>query len=78
MSISANWESLGVDRATALKVVRKVALHSVPPIRRRAYELTVCQCDPAVNKQREPSAAHTGEIAIALGLPTYVARRALE
>ena len=49
----------------------------VPPIRRRAYE-TVCQCDPAVNKQRKDSAADTGEIAIALGLPTNTARRALE
>src|SRR5262249_33676507 len=35
---------LGVERETALAVVLSVALDSVPPIRRRAYE-TVCKFD---------------------------------
>jgi FaeA-like protein len=75
--IFTGLQSLGVERAAALKVVQRVALDSVPPIRRRAYD-AVCKNDPAVNKQRKDGAADTGDIAIALGLPTNTARRALE
>jgi hypothetical protein len=75
--IFAGLQSLGVDRATALKVVRKIALDSVPPIRRCAYD-AVCRYDPAFNKQRKGSPADTGDIAIELGLPTNTTRRGLE
>jgi hypothetical protein len=75
--IFAGLQSLGVDRPTALKVVQRVALDSVPPIRRRAYDM-VCKYDPAVNKQRKDGAADTGDIAVELGLPTNTTRRALE
>ena len=36
----AGLDTLGVDRETAMKVVEAVALDSVPPSRRRAYELS--------------------------------------
>jgi len=63
----AGLDTLGVDRTTALEVVKTVALDSVPPLRRRAYE---CVC-----KYRN---VETADVAIELGLPTNTTRRILE
>jgi hypothetical protein len=63
----AGLDTLGMERERALKVVLSVALDSVPPLRRRAYE--------CVDKYRD---VETADVAIALGLPTNTARRILE
>jgi hypothetical protein len=63
----AGLSSLGVERSIALKVVESVAMDSVPPIRRRAYE--------HLADGRE---ARTSQVGQALGLPTNTVRRALE
>lgn len=63
----AGLDTLGVARETALAVVKSVALDSVPPLRRRAYE---CVC-----KHRD---VETADVAIELGLPTVSTRRVLE
>jgi hypothetical protein len=63
----AGLDTLGVERSVALGVVKTVALDSVPPIRRRAYE--------CVQEHREVA---TTDVAIALGLPSVTVRRALE
>jgi hypothetical protein len=63
----AGLETLGMHRAKALKVVEEVALDSVPPLRRRAYD-TVCQY----------TNIGTADVAIALDLPTSTTRRILE
>jgi hypothetical protein len=63
----AGLDVLGVERKQALTVVKAVAIDSVPPIRRGAYEV-VC-------KYRD---VETADVAIGLGLPTTTARRALE
>jgi hypothetical protein len=63
----AGLDTLGVERETAMKVVLSVALDSVPPLRRAAYE--------CVDKYRN---VETTDVAIALGLPTNTARRILE
>lgn len=63
----AGLDTLGVDRTTALAVVQSVALDSVPPLRRAAYN---CVC-----KYRD---VETGDVAIELGLPTVSTRRILE
>jgi hypothetical protein len=63
----AGLDVLGVDRDTAMGVVKSVALDSVPPLRRRAYE---CVC-----KYRD---VETADVAIELGLPTNTVRRILE
>jgi len=63
----AGLDTLGMDREQALAVVKEVALDSVPPLRRRAYD-TVCKY----------TNIETGDIAIDLGLPTNSARRILE
>lgn len=60
-------DALGVERETALKVIKRVAMDSVPPIRRAAYE---CVC-----KYHDVT---TADVAIELNLPTNTARRALE
>jgi hypothetical protein len=65
----AGLDTLGVDRAIALNVVEAVAMDSVPPIRRRAYEFL---------RDIEPACAETPAIAKAVGLPTVTVRRALE
>ena len=79
----AGLDTLGVDRATALDVVESVALDSVPPIRRQAYEYLnaedrelefICDKDDAVIGTGTPTTA----IAKALDLPTVTVRRALE
>jgi hypothetical protein len=64
----AGLDTLGVDRATALEVVKSVALDSVPPNRRRAYEFL-----DAIGSE-----ASTTAVANKLGLPTNTARRILE
>jgi hypothetical protein len=66
---------LGVPRETAMGVVLSVALDSVPPIRRRAYEAVCKYDDPEKYKDGPPE---TKDIALELGLPTTTARRALE
>jgi hypothetical protein len=63
----AGLDTLGVKRATAMDVVLAVALDSVPPQRRAAYE---CVC-----KYRD---VKTADVAIELGLPTNTTRRVLE
>jgi hypothetical protein len=66
-------DALGVDRSDAMGVVRAVALDSVPPVRRRAYEF--------LDQQRDVIgfvAQKTSQVAKAIRLPTNTARRALE
>jgi hypothetical protein len=63
----AGLDTLGIDRATALDVVEAVAVDSVPPIRRRAYEYL-----------QDIGEAETADVATAIELPTTTARRALE
>jgi hypothetical protein len=65
----AGLDTLGVDRATALDVVKAVAMDSVPPNRRRAYEFL-----DAIGS----AGASTIAVATKLGLPTNTARRTLE
>jgi hypothetical protein len=63
----AGLDTLGVERATAMEVVLSVAMDSVPPQRRAAYE---CVCKHGDVK--------TADVAVELGLPTNTARRVLE
>jgi hypothetical protein len=63
----AGLDVLGVEREQALTVVEAVALDSVPPIRRGAYDI--------VRKYRD---VETADVAIGLDLPTNTVRRALE
>jgi hypothetical protein len=65
----AGLDTLGVERATALEVVKNVALDSVPPNRRRAYEFL---------DNIAPAKGSTTSVANKLGLPTNTARRILE
>jgi predicted ArsR family transcriptional regulator len=65
----AGLDTLGVERATALEVVKSVALDSVPPNRRRAYEFL---------NSIAPAKGSTTAVANKLGLPTNTARRILE
>ena len=60
---------IGIDRTTALDVVEAVAMDSVPPIRRRAFEYLQSTID---------GFAETSAVATAIELPTTTARRALE
>jgi hypothetical protein len=62
----AGLSIIGIDREVALQIVEKVALDSVPPIRRKAYEAL------------GPLARKTRDVATELGLPTITTRRALE
>jgi Bifunctional DNA primase/polymerase, N-terminal len=62
----AGLDVVGVARETALQVVEKVALDSVPPIRRQVYEAL------------DGGAKKTREVANAVDLPTITVRRALE
>jgi hypothetical protein len=61
--------TLGVDRASAFKVIIAVAMDSAPPNRRRIYKHL---------HSFKPNAATTTAIAIKVRLPTKTARRALE
>ena len=63
----AGLETLGMDRKKALAVVEDVALDSVPPLRRRAYDFI-----------EENDNAETTDVATNLGLPTTTTRRILE
>jgi Bifunctional DNA primase/polymerase, N-terminal len=63
----AGLDTLGVERAAAMDVVLSVAMDSVPPQRRAAYE---CVCKHGDVK--------TADVAVELGLPTNTARRVLE
>jgi hypothetical protein len=63
----AGLETLGMNRKKALSIVEEVALDSVPPLRRRAYD---CVC--------KYSNVETTDVAIALDLPTTTTRRILE
>ena len=63
----AGLDVLGVEREQALMVVEAVAMDSVPPIRRSAYEI-VCRYHNV----------ETADVALGLGLPTVTVRRALE
>jgi hypothetical protein len=63
----AGLDALGVDRTVAFKVIETVAMDSVPPLRRRAYEWLEGR-----------GQAKTSSIAAAVGLPTTTVRRALE
>jgi hypothetical protein len=63
----AGLDTLGVERATAMDVVLAVAMDSVPPQRRAAYE---CVCKYETVK--------TADVAVALDLPTNTTRRILE
>lgn len=65
----AGLDTLGVDRAIALDVVDTVALDSVPPTRRKAYEHLLALA---------PAYATTKAVAQELELPTTTTRRALE
>jgi len=60
-------DALGVERSKGLDVIKRVAMDSVPPIRRAAYE--------CVYKYHDVT---TADVAIELGLPTGTVRRALE
>ena len=62
----AGLDIIDVDRETALAIVEKTALDSVPPIRRNAYATL------------EGGPKTTREVATALDLPTSTVRRALE
>jgi hypothetical protein len=86
----AGLDTLGVDRAIALNVVESVAMDSVPPIRRHAYEYLSSDdaendCELAYGPQDEAgtreilgSGVPTSAVAKAIGLPTITVRRALE
>jgi hypothetical protein len=65
----AGLDTLGLDRAVALDVVEGIALDSVPPTRRRAYEFL---------QDIAPAQAATADVAKHMDLPTVTVRRALE
>jgi hypothetical protein len=71
----AGLDTLGVEREMALGIVKAVALDSVPPLRRRAYEhlQALASCDSNWN-----FSATTSEVAEALALPSVTVRRVLE
>jgi hypothetical protein len=68
----AGLDTLGVERALALSVVTAVALDSVPPTRRRAYEHLHALCRDG------KEVASTTSIAEVLALPSVTTRRVLE
>lgn len=78
----AGLDTIGVPRPLARRVVRAVAMDSVPPLRRNAYEYLVnvkpskptTLFAPTPPRPKTP----TTKIAAALGLPTTTVRRGLE
>ncbi len=70
----AGLDTLGVERRQALGVIESVAMDSVPPLRRRAYEY-LCKRGWADGGYE---AVETADIAAALDLPTSTVRRGLE
>ena len=73
----AGLDTLGVERAIALDVVEAVAMDSVPPLRRDAYEY-LCTPAPKAGPQDPLPWRTTTDIHLHLGLPTTTIRRALE
>jgi hypothetical protein len=67
----AGLDSLGMDRREVLKIVKQVALDSVPQLRRDAY-------DWVYDNDAKDKFIKTSEVATGLGLPTTTARRILE
>jgi len=63
----AGLDTLGVEREEAFRVVRRVAMDSVPPLRRHALAFV-----------RANTPCDTKTVAEALGLPTITVRRTLE
>ena len=68
----AGLDTLGIERGLALSVVKAVALDSVPPARRRAYE-HLCAL-----RHNGKAVASTTMVAEVLALPSVTIRRVLE
>jgi Bifunctional DNA primase/polymerase, N-terminal len=68
----AGLDTLGVERGLALSVVKAVALDSVPPTRRRAYEHLHAL------RENGNKTASTTAVAEVLALPSVTTRRVLE
>jgi hypothetical protein len=66
----AGLDVLGVDRASALNVVEAVAMDSVPPYRRQAYEF--------LRERGFATGTSTATLAKVLALPSVTTRRVLE
>ena len=73
----AGLDTLGVDRAIALDVIEAVAMDSVSPIRRSAYEY-LCQPVPGAQASDPPPWRTTREVANRVRLPVETTRRTLE
>jgi hypothetical protein len=73
----AGLDTLGVERETAVKVMEAVALDSVPPLRRRAFDYLRAERH-GLPGWEQFKAIGTPIIAQAMGLPTVTVRRALE
>lgn len=69
----AGLDSLDVDRTIAFGIIKSIAMDSVPPLRRKAYELLIAEKDAFGYAKLT-----TSEVAEALDLPTNTVRRALE
>jgi hypothetical protein len=67
----AGLDTLGVERALAMNLIEEIAMDSVPPLRRAAYQY-LCKVAEAAELPATP------EIARVLDLPTTTVRRALE
>jgi hypothetical protein len=65
----AGLDTIDVERSVVLDIIERLAMDSVPPLRRRAYEHLFAIA---------PNATETSAIAHTLGLPTNTVRRALE
>jgi hypothetical protein len=72
----AGLDTLGVERETALGIIETVALDSVPPLRRRAYEWLLDQEEE--DGSGRAAFVPTPKVAAAMDLPTITVRRALE
>jgi hypothetical protein len=70
----AGLDVLGVERELALRTVEAVAMDSVPPLRRSAYEYAQ-RCRDLHDR---PEWFKTSELAEAMELPTVTVRRVLE
>jgi hypothetical protein len=68
----AGLDTLGVERELALSVVKAVAMDSVPPTRRQAYEYLHAL------HQNGKEVASTTAVAEVLALPSVTTRRVLE
>jgi hypothetical protein len=78
----AGLDVLEVERTTALAVIKTVALDSVPPIRRAAYEYLTSSASQWEKRDSHGKLVDCGystsAIAQRIGLPTNTVRRALE